>query len=66
MRMAVMDIRKVRVGVSDGHVNVRMRMRLRAVPFEIVFVLMVRVVAMPMRMLQPIMRVRVFVALAQM
>lgn len=42
-----------------------MGMRLCPIPFEIMFVLVVLVVAMPVRVLQPLVPVRVFVALPQ-
>ena len=61
-----MNIRKVRVRVSERFVFVRMAMRLVAFPEKIMRVLVMLVVLMPMFVFERFMLVRMFMALAQM
>ncbi|MHB8447290.1 MAG: hypothetical protein ACYC9P_05135 [Rudaea sp.] len=65
MFVLVVDVGKVGVGVHQRLVGVRMRMRLAAVPFEVVRVLVMRVVHMGMRVCDRLMHVQVLVTLGQ-
>jgi len=60
VRVAMMDVRIVRVRVGDGFMAVRMRVRFRAVPIEVVVVLMVFVMDVAMRVGHRLVRVFVF------
>ena len=64
MCMPMMNIWEMRVRMRDRRMGMRMRVRLVAVPREIVVVLVMRVVPMPMRMIQRGMRVRMLVSFA--
>lgn len=66
MRMPVMNIREMRVSMRNGRVAVWMGMRLFAVPREIMHVLVMFIVTMPVVVIQRIVRVRMFVAFADM
>lgn len=66
MAMPMMDIRIMRMAMRDGLVAMRMAVRFAAVPICIVFVLMMRVVHMPMAMLQHFMRMLVRMPLGEM
>lgn len=54
--MPMMNIRKMRVRMRDGQMDVRMRVRLVALIGKVVPVLVVLVVPVPVRMLHPFMR----------
>lgn len=62
--MPVMNVRKMRVAVRDRQMHVRMRVRFIAVIRKVACVLMRVVVPMPM--LEPLVRMRVFVPFAHM
>ena len=62
----MMNIWEMRMRVRDWCMPVRMHMRLLAVPFEIVFVLMMFVMTVPVVMLQHLVRMRMVVPLADM
>ena len=66
MDVAVVNIRKMRMSVRDRCMVMRMGVRLFTVPWEIVFMLMMRVVSMTMRMAERFVRVRMLVAFADM
>src|SRR5437660_1699255 len=66
MRMPMMDVGKVNVPMDDCFVPVRVGMRLDAIPFEIVCMLVVRVVPMRMGVLNLFVSMLVFMMLAQM
>lgn len=61
MFVLVMNVGKVRVGMRQRFVGVRMRMRLAAVPIEIVYVLMMDIVDVWVGVRNRFMRVHVFV-----
>lgn len=65
MRMPVMNIRKMRVGMRDACMHVRMRVRLSPIPVEIMFVLVMFIVAMPVGVGQRLVRMRMFMSFAQ-
>ena len=65
MPVPVMDIGIVRMPVHQRQVPMHMHVRLHAVPVEVVRVPVVRVVPMGMRMFERLVRVFVFMALAQ-
>ena len=62
----MMDVRKMRVGVRQRLMHVHVIVRLASVPFEIMLVLMVRIVAMTVRMAQGRMEVGMNMDLGQM
>lgn len=64
--MPVMNVRKMRMAVRNRQMHVRMRVRFVAVIREVVRVLVMFVVPMPMRMLESLVRMRVFVPFAHM
>lgn len=64
--MAMMDIREVRVRVSNRQMHVWMGMRLVARIRKVVFMLMMLVVAVPMRVLEALMRMLVLMPLSDM
>ena len=64
MRMPVMNIREMRVRMRDRRMGMRMGVRLVAIPREIVFVPVMRVVPMTMRVVQRGVRVRMLVTFA--
>lgn len=66
MRVAVVNIRKMRMCMRDGQMNVRMRVWLRPIPIEIVLMLMMLVVTVLVCVCQPLVRMGMFVAFAQM
>lgn len=63
--MSVMNIRIVRMAVSQRHVRMRMRVWLLAIPIEIMRVLVMFVVHMPMCVRHGLMGMHVLVALGQ-
>jgi len=63
--MPVMDIRIVRMKVCQWNVFMRVNMRLDAIPFEIMRMLMMHVVAMGMAMREPVMGMFMAVRLGQ-
>lgn len=65
MRMAVVDVRVVRMPVSQRLVPMSMHMRFVTFPREVVLMLVVLVVAVGMRMLERLVRVEVLVPLSQ-
>lgn len=65
MPMAVMNIGEVRVDMRDRGVPVKMAVRLGAIPFEIVLMLVVRVVHMAMGMFHGLVRMRVLMAFGE-
>ena len=66
MPMAMMDIRKVWMFVGDDSMPMGMAVRLAAIPVEIVFVLVMRVVNVWMGVFEWLMRMCMFVTLGQM
>lgn len=62
--MTMMHVRKMRVRMRNGQVHMRMRMRFVARIVEVVRMLMMFVVAVPVRVLEPFVRVRMHVPLA--
>ena len=64
MPVPVMNVRKMRVAVRDRQMHMRMRVRLVAVVRKIVRMLVMFVVPMPMRVLEWLVRVRVFMPFA--
>ncbi len=64
--MAMMDVWKMRVRMGGGQVSMRMGMRLIPGIGEIVFVLVMFVVAMPMRVVELLVSMCVRVPLAHM
>jgi len=65
MRMLMVDVRIMWLTVRDRFVGVRVRMRLVAIPFEIVRMLVMRIVHMAMRVGYRVMGVQVLVVLGQ-
>src|ERR1044072_9978911 len=66
MGVTMMYVRKMRMPVRNRCMPMRMAVRLFAVPSEVVLMLMMRVVPMPMRVIQRVMRVRMLVPFADM
>ena len=64
--VSMMNVWKVCMSMRDCCMAVFVRMRLGAVPIEVVFVPMMRVMPVPMRVIQWRMRVGVLVAFADM
>jgi hypothetical protein len=64
--MAMVNVREMRVTVRDRQMRVRMRMRFIAIVRKVVRVLMMFVMPMPVRMLEPLVRMFVFVPFAHM
>lgn len=62
--MPVMNVRKMRVAVRDRQMHGRMRVRFIAVIRKVACVLMRIVVPVPVPMLEPLVRMRVFVPFA--
>ena len=60
----MMNIREMRVSVRDWCMAMRVGVRLVAIPCKVMFVLMMRVVAMTMRVVQRVMSVRMFMTFA--
>ncbi len=63
--MPVMDVGIVGVRMRENRMPMRMRVRLDAVPGEVVYMPVMRVVAMPVRVLGRLVRVTVRMPLAQ-
>lgn len=66
MGVTMMYVREMRMRVRNRCMPMRMAVRLFAVPCEVVLMLMMRVVPMPMRVIQRVMRVRMLVPFADM
>lgn len=64
MPVPVMNVRKMRMAVRDRQMHVRMRVRFVAVVRKIVRMLMMFVMPMPVRVLEPLVRMRVFMPFA--
>lgn len=65
MAMPVVDIRVVRMAMCDGRVGVFVRVWFPPIPWEIMRVLMMRVMHMAVRMSDGLVRVHVFMALCK-
>jgi hypothetical protein len=66
VRVPVVDVREVRVCMSNRRVLMGMRVRLITIPLKVVGVLMVFVVPVPMVMVQDLVSVRMFMPFTDM